>query len=222
MPQQPPPPGNNGDSYGPASYGQQEPYGQQQWGQQPQPPYGGQQQPYGQQPYAPPQFGQPMQPYGQPYGAPAYPGAVPKPALSQASRAVGWVSVVFGVLAVVGCFGAWVTVDIGVFGRISMNGYGQVSGTVSQSPEEVKDGVMVTVFAVVAIVFGLLRGLGKIALAAAIAILVMGVFGTATTIYDVSDVSSNTAANIGWGLWLCLIASLGMLGAGLVGIIKRK
>lgn len=171
----------------------------------------------------PPQYGQPMQPYGQqPYGAPTYPGAAPKAPLSKPARMIGWLSAAIGVIAIIGCFGAWVTVDIGMFGSISMNGYGQVSGTLSQSPGEVKDGVLVTVLAVVVIVFGLLRGLGKIALAAAIVILVMGVVAAATAIYDVSDMSSTTGAKVGWGLWLCLVASIGMVGAGAVGIIKRK
>lgn len=208
MTQQPPPPNGNNDPYRSAPSA----------GQQPQ-------QPYGQQPYGQPQqqYGHPMQPYGQqPYGAPTYPGATPKAPLSQASRTIGWISVAIGVLAIIGCFGAWISVDLGGFGHISMNGYGQVSGTVSESPDDVKDGVLVTVFAVVVIVVGLLRGLGKIALAAAITILVMGVFTAATAIYDASDVSSNTGANVGWGLWLCLVASIGMVGVGIAGIIKRQ
>lgn len=148
--------------------------------------------------------------------------AAPKAPISQPARLIGWISVAIGVLAIIGCFGAWVTLDAGVFGHISMNGYGQVSGTVNSSPDDVKDGVVVTVLAVVAIVFGLLRGLGKIALAAAITILVMGVLSAATTIYDFGDVSSNSGGSVGWGLWLSLVASIGLLGAGVAGIIKRK
>lgn len=212
---------------------------QQPYGQQPQPPNGQAQQPYGQQPqpygqaqpaygqqsYGPgPQqsYGYQQQPYGQaPYGTPAYPGVVPKAPLSQPARMIGWVAAAIGVLAIIGCFGAWVTADFG-FMHISMNGFGQVAGS-SESADDVKDGVLVAIFAAIVIVFGIIRGLGKIALAAAIVIVVMGVFSLATTIYDVSDVSSNVSGgSVGWGLWLCLIASIGILVAGIVGIVKRK
>ncbi len=56
--------------------GQNDPYGQPQYGQQPQQPG---QPPYGQQPVQPPpqQFGQPQQPYGQPGYGGGYPPAPP-------------------------------------------------------------------------------------------------------------------------------------------------
>lgn len=183
-----------------------------------QPGYG-QQQPYGQQPYGQQQYGQP--PYGQPqYGVPV---AAQQAPMSGGSRSLGWIALLAGVLAVIGCFGAWVTIDAGLFGHISMNGYGQISGTVDQSPDDVKDGVLVTVFAVVVIVFGLVRGLGKLGLTAAIVTLVLGLLNVAISVYDVSDVSDNAAGgNVGWGLWLCLVASIAMSVVGLVGIIKRR
>lgn len=197
---------------------QQQPYGQPQqqqpYGQAPQQGYG-----YGQQPQA---YGQ--QPYGQPqYGNAGYPGMQPKAPLSQAARMIGWVGVVAGVLAIVGCFGAWVTVEAGMFGNISVNGFGQVSGAVNASPDEVKDGVLVAIFAAIVIVFGVIRGLGKIPLAASIVTVVMGVLSLATTIYDVSDAGSEiSGASVGWGLWLCLVASIGVLVVGIAGLVRRK
>lgn len=216
----------------PQGYGQQQPgprQPQQPYGAQPQQPPYGQQQPYHQQPYGQQQpYNQ--QPYGQPYGTPAFAGQQPygqqpKAApLSQRGRLIGWIGLAFGVLAIIGCFGAWATFDMGAFGHLSVNGYGQISGTVSQSPDEVKDGVIVTILAVVAIAFGLVRGLGKLALAAAIVTLVMGLACLAISIYEVSDVNSTEfsgAISVGWGLWLCLVASIGISITGVVGILKR-
>lgn len=235
MTQQPPAPGGGDNPYGPSQpYGQQpqNPYGppQPQQGQQ---PYG-QPQPYGQQPYGQPQpYGQ--QPYGQqPYGQPAYGGSPytgipPRTRLSGPGRLIGWAGVGLAVLAIIGCFGAWVSVDAGMFGSISMNGFGQVSGAVDSSPDEVKDGVLVTVLAVGVIVFGILRGAGKIPKAAAIVTVVLGALSTIVCIVDVADVNdkiSDTGGNsvsaaVGWGLWVCLIASIAIVVAGVAGIIRR-
>lgn len=200
---QQPPPGGARDPYGPPQHG-----GPQQYGQWP-----------------PPQGQPPQQPYaGQPYGP--YPGTAgpqPKAPMSGPAKAIGWIFAVLGILAIVGCIGAWVTADLGIFGHISMNGYGQVSGTVSESPDDVKDGVLVTVLAVVILVFGVVRGLGKLGLTAAIVTLVLGLLCLATTIYDFSDITSNLdGASIGWGLWLCLLASIAMCVTGVVGIVKRS
>jgi len=208
----------------------QRPYGQppqqpagppQQYGPPPQQYGGPPQQPYGQQsPYgAAQQYAQPFLAQ-QPYGAPV---AAPKAPISQGARAWGWIAAVAGVLAIIGCFGVWVSVDAGLFGHISMNGYGQISGPLSQSSDDVKDGVLVTVFAVVVITFGVLRGLGKLALTCAIVTLVLGLLNLAISIYDVSDVTDTFAgSSVGWGLWLCLVTSIAMCVAGLVGIIKRR
>ncbi|WP_446665500.1 hypothetical protein [Flexivirga sp. B27] len=212
-------------------YGQQQPgYGQQQPGYQ-QPGYG--QQPYGQ----PPQqgygqgygYGQQPQGYGQqPYGG--YAGPPSQAPVGGAARSFGWLAVVAGIVAIVGCFGAWVSINMGMFGDLSMNGFGQVSGTVRESPDEVKDGVIVTILAVIVLVFGLLRGVGKIPLAAAIVTAVMGALSLAVTIYDVVDIndkisganSEGMSAGVGWGLWLSLVASVAMLLIGIVGMIKRR
>lgn len=214
MTQQPPQDGTN-HNYPPPQYGppQQQPYGQQPQGNPHAQPYGqAPGQPYGQQP---------MAPYGQPYAG--YPGALaPKAPLSQLARNLGWVAVAAAILAIIGCFGAWITVDAGIF-HLSMNGFGQVSGAAGESAGEVKDGVVVTILAVVVIVFGVVRGLGKISLAAGIVTLVMGLLSLATTIYDVGDVSDNlSGASVGWGLWLCLLMSIAISTVGVVEIVKRK
>lgn len=191
------------------------PYAQpQQYGMPPQQPYGRPQTTYGEsQAHA-------QQPYGWPYGAP---GAVQKTPMSQGARTWGWIAAVAGVLAIIGCFGAWVTIDAGLFGNISMNGYGQVSGAADQSADGVTDGVLVTIFAVLAIIVGVVRGMGKLGLTAAITTLVLGLLNLAISIYDVSDVTDTFAgSNIGWGLWLCLITAIAMCVAGLVGIVKRR
>lgn len=104
-----------------------------------------------------------------------------------------------------------------------MNGFGQVSGTIHDSPDDVKDGVLVATIAAVAIVFGVIRAVGTIALGAAVVTVVIGVLSLAITISDIADISDNKAgANVGWGLWLSLIASIGLLLVGIAGIIKRK
>ena len=228
MTQQPPTPDGSNQPQGPAQqYGgqpyAQPPYGQpqQQYGPPPQQGYGQPQGAYGApQPYGGQSYGQ--QPYGgqPPYGAPAVKQAAP---MSQGARTWGWVAAVAGILAIIGCFGAWVTVDAGLFGHISMNGYGQISGTVHESSDDVKDGVLVTIFAVIVIILGIVRGLGKLGLTTAISILVLGLLSLATCIYDVSDVTSNLeGSSVGWGLWICLLASIAMSVGGLVGIIKRR
>lgn len=214
-PHQPNQSGNNnpyGNPYGPPQPGQQ-PYAQQPYAQAPQQGYG-----YGQQP--PPGYGQPYA--TTPYGMPPYAGPAPKAPLSAPARGIGWAAVAVGVLAIVGCFGAWVTVDLGLF-HLSMNGFGQISGSVDDSASEVKDGVLVAILAIIAIVVGLVRGLGKIPLTAAIVTLVMGVLSIAVTGYDIGDVSGETpAASVGWGLWLCLATSIVLAIVGVAGIAKRK
>lgn len=226
--QQPDRPGHDNPYGSPYNNPHNNPYGQpQQWPNPPGPP------PHGRQPYAPtPQRGygygqQPPPGYGQPYGTapygmPAYAGPAPKAPLSVPARGIGWAAVAVGVLAIVGCFGAWVTVDFG-FVHLSMNGFGQISGSVQDSASEVKDGVLVAVLAAVAVVFGLLRGLGRVPLTAAIVTLVAGALNVAITGYDIGDLGTETpAASVGWGLWLCLVMSIALSIVGLVGILKRK
>ena len=103
---EPSPHAETGSPYGgQGDYGQQQPYGQPQYGQQPygQPQYGqpeyGQHQPYGEQPYGQQEYGQPQygqQPYGQEYGQPGY-GVSTQPYGSAPEHPQGTLILVFGI-----------------------------------------------------------------------------------------------------------------------------
>ncbi|GAY11075.1 MmcQ/YjbR family DNA-binding protein [Pseudonocardia sp. N23] len=145
-PGQPSPPQQYpGQQYGDPRYGQQ-PGGQQYGGQ-----YGGPQQggrPYGGQPYPGQQYGGPGQgPGGQPpqHGAPARaapkgsPGAAPGPGMIFAI-----ITVVGGLLAAVGSFLPWVTLQAGTFGSLS------VAGTEG-------DGIITLIVGILIVAVGVLR-----------------------------------------------------------------
>ncbi|RNI23288.1 hypothetical protein [Flexivirga caeni] len=199
-------------------YGQQPAYNPQPYpGQQPQPPYG-QQPPYNPQPYPGQQRPGEFQ-FGQPYAF-QKPTKVP---LSSGARTIGWLTALAALLAIAGCFAPWATIDLGILGHVSVNGFGQVSGAVHESPDEVKDGAVVMSMAIIVIVLAVLRGLGKTPRAAAVVALVLGLLCLLTTGYDFNDISGDTSgAQVGWGLWLALVASIVMSVLGVVGIVKRR
>lgn len=205
-------------------YGQQPQYGQPQ-GQQPQ--YGQQ---YGQQPSSAQQYGQQPQysqagqspyqagqnPYGgSPYGAGPYDAAATEPTtLSKAVKIIGGVIAALGLLTVIAAFLPWVT------GIVEVNGLGD-------SDYGVKDGMITLVLGLVAAIFGVVSALiakrSPLHLVAGIIALIAGLLIVLTSTIDIADISDySPLLEVGFGLWLTLIAGIGLVIAGIAGIVKRK
>lgn len=257
-PQQPGPQQPGQPPYGGPAYGQGQPVPPGNQGYAPQPQF---QQPYGQQ--FPQQPGQ--QPFGQqPYGAPPATGS------SMPSRLLGWLMALFAVLAIVFCFGPWasakasstvmpvsVTMSVNAFNHQSCSGSSEtcdeaqksgsgssMSGSPASDGEDgsIWEGWVIAVLGAAVIVLGVLRGLGKRALAVPAAV-VAGVGGLAVlgmTIYrwswihdkagDVEDAINASGGmskvdfhfGTGWGLWLTLVAGVLLVLAGAGGLVKRQ
>lgn len=233
-----PPPGPQGQPgpYGgppPAAPG---PYGAP--GPQQGPPPPGYGPPQG-QPGAPGPYGGPGQP-----GRPAYAGPggqayspLQSTPVSSAAKLIGWVIVGLCVLAIIGCFGTWVSATIsstlGQHADMSMNGYGQVSSSMGRggSADETKDGVLVTILAIIVAIPAVVRGIGKMPTLGAIFAVVGGLLITIIGFVDIGDVGDTEApmgtsvdisASTGWGLWLVTIVGIAMLLVGVAGLIKRR
>ncbi|MDV7135060.1 hypothetical protein [Williamsia muralis] len=206
-------------------YGQQPQYGQPQYGQ-PQ----GQQPQYGQQPSSAQQYGQQPQysqagqspyqagqnPYGgSPYGAGPYDAAATGPTtLSKAVKIIGGVIAALGLLTVIAAFLPWVT------GIVEVNGLGD-------SDYGVKDGMITLVLGLVAAIFGVVSALiakrSPLHLVAGIIALITGLLIVLTSAIDIADISDySPLLEVGFGLWLTLIAGIGLVIAGIAGIVKRK
>ena len=226
-----PPPGYGqpqpGQGYPPQGYGQPQPgqghppqgYGQPQPGYG-QPPQGyGQQQPYGQQPG----YGYPQQGYGQP--AP-YPGQQPpSQPLDSTVRMLGWVIAGAGLIVGIAAFLTWGSVEFGNR-SFSING---VTGSDVPGDEETRDGIITLILAIPAVVFGVLRALGRLPLVGAIVGLVVGALVVLIAIIDIQDVSdavsgapAGVEASVGIGLWLTLAGGVVMALASIAGIFKRR
>lgn len=145
---------------------------------------------------------------------------------------LGWGMVATALLAIIGVFGTWlwVKLDGGAFGNFhsSVNGIGMESTNVpefgTKGDNDVKDGWFVLIPAILVLVLGVLRALGKTRkpvawAAAALSALAAGVaiydyFDIRDKLNDLKDSSDGTlgfSAGSGWGLTLCLIATLLML-----------
>jgi len=236
--QNPQSPGGQG---GPQYPGQQPPQAPPQYpgapGQQPgynQPPQGyGQPQPgYGQ----PQGYGQPPQGYGQPpqgygYQQQGYgqgPGQYPPPSdrpVSSNARLIGWLIAATGLVVGIAAWLTWGSVDVGPE-SLSING---VTGSDVPGDDESRDGVLTLILAIPAIVFGVIRALGKFALGSAIIGAVVAALVVVIAIVDMQDISDvvegapeGVEASIGIGLWLTLIGGILMAVASVAGIVKRR
>ncbi|WP_146240437.1 hypothetical protein [Williamsia limnetica] len=228
-------PGQYGGQQPPQQYGSPSnqpqygaPQGQPQYGApQGQPHYGGQapyqqggQQPYqaGQNPYGAPQSNQGQQPYGSAFGA--APATSTEP-VSQAVKIIGLVIGVFAVLVAIAAFLPWIS------GTISESGLGG-------DGDGSNDGVLTLVLAVIAGIFGVVSVLinkrSALHLTAGIVAVVTGLLVALIAIIDIADVMDakdtgevlGITVDVGIGLWLTLVGGIGLVIAGIAGIIKRK
>ncbi|WP_265443944.1 hypothetical protein [Flexivirga meconopsidis] len=182
------------------SYGEQPPPGQSPY----LPPDQSQYQPYPPpQQFEQPQYAQPQ--YGQPGQWQQQPPYAPQPAASVVARSIGWVIVGLGVLGVIGSVLPWANGPFGI----------SVSGTDG-------DGGLTLVLFLAAGVLGVVRGLGRWMLGAAIVALVMGALCSLTALIDMGDLADSEFASVGGGLILVLLAGLGLIGAGVFGIVRRR
>ncbi len=214
--------GSNQPQYG-ASQSQPQygaPQGQPQYGQQAPYQQGGQQ-PYqaGQNPYSAPQHDQGQQ---QPYGS-AYGSAQAAPPVSQAVKVIGLVIAVIAVVIAISAFLPWVS---GTFSESGLGG--------GDSDTDANDGVLTLVLAVIAGIFGVISVLiakrSGLHLTAGIVAVVTGILVALIAIVDITDIldAKETAEvfditiDVGIGLWLTLVGGIGLVIAGVAGIIKRK
>ncbi|HEY9312667.1 hypothetical protein [Williamsia sp.] len=224
-----PPPASPGQYGGPPpqqSYGTPQPQyggppqsGQSQPGQglhygQPAPPP---QSPYGQNNYGTqqPQYGQTPQ-YGQ---APQYaqPQADSSGPVSSAVRIIGWVIAGFAVLTIIAAFLPWIS------GTVTVNGIGD-------SDTGATDGVLTLSLAVVAGIFGVASALiakrSGLHLTAGIIGVVTGALITLIAVIDIADVydAENTwgfGFEVGFGLWITLVAGIALIISGVAAVVKR-
>ena len=145
---------------------------------------------------------------------------------------LGWGMVATALLAIIGVFGTWlwVKLDGGAFGNFhaSTNGIGMESSNLPDSgtkgDNDVKDGWFVLIPAILVLVLGVLRALGKIRKTVAWAAAALSAIAAGVAIYDYFDIRDKLndlkdgadstigfSAGSGWGLTLCLIAALLML-----------
>lgn len=159
--------------------------------------------------YPPPQYPPPQ--YPPQYQPPGYPYAynVTKAPISSAGRAFGWVYLVLAVLLVLAPFLPWRSID-----GHSWNGYANVHG-------EDGDGYAVVALALAPFVLGLLRGLGKAALGAAIVTLVLGAMVALGMLGAMDDIDHDEF-DVGAGPWVALVIGVVMVATGIVGIVKRR
>lgn len=138
---------------------------------------------------------------------PAVANAAP---VSSAVRNLGWVMLGLAVLVAIAAFLPWAT-----FFGVTVSGIGgeDVGGA--------KDGVLTLILAIAAGVLGLLRGLGKAVLGAAIVAVVVGALVALIGAIDIADIN-DLGASVGAGLWLTLLGGLGLLGVGIAGIVRRR
>ena len=120
-----------------------------------------------------------------------------------------------GALLALGSLLPWATVSSG-FGSISVNG---TSG----------DGGITLVFGVIAVVMGVLLARGFVATGWLVGTGVVFLVALGVSLHDASDVSSvsnqlaaDVGVNVGFGLWLCLLASIAGLVATVVLFIQRR
>ena len=213
---QPPYPGAPGQP--PQGHNPPPGYAHPQPGYGPQPPGYGQQPAYGGQPAYGQQPG-PAQPY------PGYQQRPPAPAPDSNARLIGWLIAATGVIVGIAAFLTWGTVEFG--GRsIDING---VTGTDMAGDDETRDGVITVVLALAAIAFGVVRGVGRLALTAAIIGLVIAALVVIVAIVDMADISDSVAgapsgveASIGIGLWLTLAGGIAMAAVSVAGLVKRR
>ncbi|NHN57234.1 hypothetical protein G9U51_15790 [Calidifontibacter sp. DB0510] len=251
--------GQGGQTYGQPGYAQ--------GGQPQQPGYGQGGQPYGQSSggYGQPahqSYGQGAPAYGQGQpgygGQPGYAGqpygtsGSTRPPLSSGAKMIGWILALLSLLAIGATFGTWAKVDASAPGigsySASVNGWGSEStnapqGESSSSPDDgskpAHDGILVAILALIALVAGVLRGLGKLPRPMAILAAVMGIFIFVIGIVDWADVrdkagqlkdqmggdmppGASLSMGAGWGLWAVLLLGLAIAAAGIAGAVKAR
>jgi hypothetical protein len=93
---------------------------------------------------------------------------------------------------IIGAVGTWATADLAAGISISVNG-----------TDSGHDGVIVVVCAALLILAALVRNKALRILG-----IVAAVAAAATCIYDLVDIQDTTGIEVGWGLWVALIASV--------------
>jgi hypothetical protein len=158
--------------------------------------------------------------------AAAQPAAQAAPAAAEpkgpypASRiAVAAIAVLFGLLLIVGSIGTWVSVQTtGPFHIGASRGGLDRDGAIT---------LAIAILALVLIVIWAAR-IGPPAARMAVLGSAAGLafIGVIIAIADVIDVGNKATAivdtSVGWGLWLCLIASIGLLAVTVVGTVVRS
>lgn len=184
-------------------------------------------QPQGQPQYPPPgQYPPPPGQYPPPPGYAQY-GAPVRPPASGAVSGIGWAIVGASVLVIIAAFLVWGTVK---GGGLEFKIHGLGSNKDVPGGDQVKDGAVTLTLAVVALILGIIRGVNKAALGAAIVALVMGAIVSIVALADIGDISDlkdqldsgGVEVSIGVGLWLTLIGGIVLVVLGIVGIVKRR
>lgn len=169
----------------------------------------------------PPYYGQPHDPWQT------------RPQPSGAVAGIGWASVVAALLVIVSAFLTWASFKGGGF-DFTANGMGQLSSSAESRtvPDrfEFHGGQAAVALGVAAMILGILRGLRKAALGAAIVALVMGAICGIIALGNLGDVSntnselSGTGVTVGAGagLYLLLLGAGALFVLGIVGIVKRR
>jgi len=138
---------------------------------------------------------------------------------------LGWLAVASAALVAVAAFLVWAKVS-GLGESIEIKGIGDDA---EGADTGANDGVLTLILAIAAAVLGIVRGLGRWALGAAITILVCGAITVMIALADIGDVSDlkdiapeGVTVDVGIGLTLTLVGGLVMTVVGIVGIVKRR
>jgi hypothetical protein len=136
--------------------------------------------------------------------------------------AVATVAVLFTVLLIVGSVGTWVSLDVTTTVPFNVDVGGDKGGLS-------RDGAITLGIAIICLILiGVWAArigppVARISIAAVTAFL--GFLGVIISIADVADVESKGNSIVkfsaGWGLWLCLVASVGLAVTMLVGVAVR-
>jgi hypothetical protein len=138
--------------------------------------------------------------------------------VSSAVKIIGWVIAAFGLLTVIAAFLPWIT------GIIEVNGLGD-------SDTGATDGVLTLILGAIALIFGVVSALiakrSGLHLTAGIIAVVTGILTVLIAMVDIADVrdAENTFGlgfEVGIGLWLTVVGGIGLVLAGIAGIVKRK
>jgi hypothetical protein len=134
--------------------------------------------------------------------------------VSNAVKIIGGVIAAFGLLAIISAFLPWMT------------GFVEVSG-LGDSDYGVKDGLVTLILGAIGGIFGVISALiskrSALHLVAGIIAVITGLLIVLTSFIDIADISDlSPLVEVGYGLYLTLIAGIGLVLGGIAAIVKRK